>query len=131
MLHKCKSIIIATAQTCRLTTATNPNITTGGSKPSKDLKEDFNDVLEIIEAGSETHGDGPMKGRIIPETNDDKKGKVLYCQECNYQTPRLKQSKAKQKLKAHAFSWYKEDIPMDALGEVHAEVEDDTDDTTL
>ena len=41
------------------------------------MKEDFHDVLEITEADSETHGDGPMKGRIIPETNDDKKGKVL------------------------------------------------------
>ena len=83
------------------------------------MKEDFHDVLEITEAGSETHGDGPMKGRIIPETNDDKKGKVLYCQECNYQTPKLKPSKAKQKLNAHAFSRHKEDLPMDTREDLH------------
>ena len=129
IFEKCKSIIApATAQTSRLTPATNPNITTGGFKPSQDLKvhvfsrhikedlpmdtkEDLHDVLEMTKAGSEhskeTHGDGSMKGRIIPETNHDKKGKVLYCQECNNQTPRIKRSKAKQKLKAHAFTRHK------------------------
>ena len=37
IFEKCKSII-APAQTSRLTPATNPNITTGGFKPSQDLK---------------------------------------------------------------------------------------------
>ena len=45
-----------------------------------------------------------------------KKGKVLYCQECNYQTPNLKPSKSKQKLNAHVFSRHnKEDLPMAKL----------------
>ena len=38
IFEKCNSIIPATAQTPRLTPATNPNITTGGFKPSQGLK---------------------------------------------------------------------------------------------
>ena len=47
-------------------------------------------------------------------TNDDIKGKVLHCKKCDYQTPKIKPSKAKQKLSAHEYSRHnKEDLPKD------------------
>ena len=49
--------------------------------------------------------------QLLSTNDDDKKGKVLYCQECNYQTPNLNASKSKQKLNAHVFSRHnKEDL---------------------
>ena len=53
-------------------------------KMSKELNPNIQDLDTGIESSNETHGDGSMKGKIIPETkqllstNDDKKGKVLY-----------------------------------------------------
>ena len=49
---------------------------------------------------------------VFQQGDDDIKGKVLHCKECNYQTPSLKPSKAKQKLNAHEYSRHnKEDLP--------------------
>ena len=58
---------------------------------------------------------------------------MLYSKEFNYKTPKLKPSKAKQKLNAHAFYRHKEDLPTDdAMGidvtgrDVHVEGPGDT-----
>ena len=61
------------------------------------------------------------------KTNDDaNQGKVLYCQECNYQTPNLKASKSKQKLNAHVYSWHnKEDLPKAKLEAAENNPEED------
>ena len=58
--------------------------------------------------------------------DDDIKGKVLHSKECNYQTPSLKPSKAKQKLNAHEYSRHnKEDLPKAKLEAAENNPEED------
>ena len=54
------------------------------------------------------------KGKIekLQLPKDDTNGKVLHCKKCKYQTPALKPSKAKQKLRSHEYSRHnEEDLP--------------------
>ena len=66
------------------------------------------------------------KNEKLQLTNDDIKGKVLHCKKCDYQTPKLKPSKAKQKLSAHEYSRHnKEDLPKAKLEAAENNPEED------